>query len=121
MLPLVRLSVKRQLYGAVRPVELLRVPALNAVALAGQATHCRGRSPQVYCWKTARQGNRKRQQELIGSFFALSQYHRIGSVQRHIRGSVEAKANTVDCRRGASRGVKPTRSHRLGEEVFRVR
>src|SRR5271166_5825534 len=97
MLSLVRLSMKRQLYGAVRSIEPLRVTALNAVALAGQATHYRGRSPQVYCWKTARQGSRKRQQELIGSFFALSQYHRIGSVQRHNRGSVEAKANSLDC------------------------
>lgn len=121
MLSLVRLSVKRQLYGAVRSIEPPKVTALNAVALAGQATHYRGRSPQVYCWKTARQGNRKRQQELIGYFVALSQYHRIGSVQRHNRGSVEAKANTVGCRRGASRGVKPTRRHRLGVEVLLVR
>jgi len=33
MLPLVRLSVKRHLYGAVRSIEPLRVTALNAVAL----------------------------------------------------------------------------------------
>jgi hypothetical protein len=55
MLSLVRLSVKRQLYGAVRSIEPPKVTALNAVALAGQAAHYRGRSPQVYCWKTARQ------------------------------------------------------------------
>src|SRR5208337_1755561 len=32
-----------------------------------------------------------------------------------------AKANSVDCRRGASRCVKPTRRHRHGVEVLRVR
>jgi len=58
---------------------------------------------------------------LFGSFSALSQYHRIGSVQRHSRGSLEAKANSVDCRRGASRCVEPTRRHRRGVEVLRVR
>ena len=74
--------------GPVRSIEPLRVTALNAVTLAGQATHYRGTSPQVYRRKTARQGKRKRRQEFIGSFFARFQYRRVGRVRRHHRGSV---------------------------------
>ena len=42
------------------------------------------------------------------------------SLRFNFRG-LEAKANSVDCRRGASRCVKPTRRHRRGVEVLRVR
>ena len=38
-----------------------------------------------------------------------------------ISARLEAKANSVDCGRGASRCVKPTRRHHRGVEVLRVR